>query len=204
MFIAIERGFQMKRLAISLILVLLLFGACRESLPNETTTVRTIAETFATNPTEQSTTETGARTTVWKTNPDTGLPKYVPGNVILDPGYDISLGEDPYKCSYRYVYYTVSGILTDYYGQKEVSDYLESLGNSREWKEPKEMPIVSVIKHFKIPKEKFIELNNQHAEAIAGLASSGINVDTEELELPNADIIYTFDNDIINEYYRRE
>jgi hypothetical protein len=26
----------------------------------------------------------------------------------------------------------------------------------------------------------------------------------EDHEIPNADIIYTFDNDIINEYYRRE
>jgi hypothetical protein len=31
----------------------------------------------------------------------------------------------------------------------------------------------------------------------------GIDMTNEENELPNGDIIYTFDNDIINEYYRR-
>jgi hypothetical protein len=67
--------------------------------------------------------------------------------------------------------------------------------------EPTEMTTVAFIKHFKIPKEKFMELVEED-EKIS--TSMGLNLSTEDYELPNADIIYTFDNDIINYYYRRE
>ena len=62
-----------------------------------------------------------------------------------------------------------------------------------------EMYLVSFIKHFNIPREEFDKAVKEYIS----------HRTTEELkkefwEAPNADIIYTFDNEIINEYYRYE
>jgi len=59
---------------------------------------------------------------------------------------------------------------------------------------------LAFIKHFRIAREVFeqgIALQKFWDEEFGNDTSAETN------ELPNADIIYTFDNDIINEYYRR-
>ena len=58
----------------------------------------------------------------------------------------------------------------------------------------------------------FIKYNNINQEAFLTAVqkmyerylANGWDISDEAYELPNTDIIYTFDNDIINAYYRRE
>jgi len=185
----------MKSVALILVVIVLTFCAC------EVTEQNSGQETTQTMPATQSMSST-KRTTVWKTNPDTGLQEYVSGNVILDPGSEYDQG---FKASYRQIYYYVEFSYMDFLGidQNEAGVFLQVLGESRNWEEPEEMAVVSLIKHFNIPKEKFTELVIREEKRLENLATAGIDIDIEEFELPNPDIIYTFDNDIINEYYRR-
>ena len=66
---------------------------------------------------------------------------------------------------------------------------------------PPEMFLVTLIKQYDVPKEKFEEAIQKTAER---LLAEGRDLTQEEYELPNADIIYTFDNEIIDAFYRRE
>ena len=61
-----------------------------------------------------------------------------------------------------------------------------------------EMFLVSFVKRYNIPREAFDEAVDKF------IASNREWVTEEEYEVPNADIIYTFDNEIINYYYRYE
>lgn len=67
--------------------------------------------------------------------------------------------------------------------------------------EPTEMVLVSFIKEYKIPKSVFEEVVQRMAE---DMLNEGCDLSNEIFELPNPDIIYTFDNEIIDAYYRRE
>jgi len=67
--------------------------------------------------------------------------------------------------------------------------------------EPSECWYVTVIKQYHIPKEQFETAVQIEAER---RIQWGYDLSEEENELPNADIIYSFDNEIINAYYRRE
>jgi len=70
--------------------------------------------------------------------------------------------------------------------------------------ETDEMDLVAIIKYCEIPKEEFVAaLENEKQRYFADRADA-IEFDAESWEPPNPDIIYTFDNDIINAYYRRE
>lgn len=66
-------------------------------------------------------------------------------------------------------------------------------------RDQQEMLLVAAIKHFDIPKEAF---EQAVAYYIAAAEAIGCNLSHELYEPPNADIIYTFDNEIINDYYR--
>ena len=192
----------MKKFIWILVFVILAFSACKISLPDNdsATTTATTTEAIST-----------VRTTVSRTNPDTGLQEYVPGNVELNPSHDYPEGdgsgadEPPKKRSYRLIYYEIPGTFLDYYGEK-AGEYLDSLDEqySKTGKERNEMYILSLIRHFNMSKEIFVELVEKEERLNASLASKGIDIDSEDYELYNTDIIYTFDNDIINEYYRRE
>ncbi len=63
------------------------------------------------------------------------------------------------------------------------------------------MLLVSFIKHFNITREQF---DSAVEEFIKRNTEAGWDMTREENEVPNGDIIYTFDNKIINEYYRYE
>ena len=79
------------------------------------------------------------------------------------------------------------------YGSKTVNDWTEEFFFGDPSTEPAEMVTVAFVKRFNISKEEF--------ELAVGKNSK---YNDEDAELPNADIVYTFDNAIINEYYRRE
>ncbi len=74
-----------------------------------------------------------------------------------------------------------------------------------------EMLLVSFVKQFNIPKEDFEKANEEWIKFITevrGRTPVTPPFDTaheaELCEVPNADVIYTFDNEFIKEYYKRE
>ena len=66
---------------------------------------------------------------------------------------------------------------------------------------PKEMALAALVKQYNIPKEKFEEAIRKEAEE---RLAEGRDLSYEDWELPNTDILYTFDNEVIDAYYRRE
>ncbi len=125
------------------------------------------------------------------------LPKYVPGSIELqDQQYDLF----PYERKYRNAYYTIWGEFTALLPEEEVSRYYDWFVNQNEATNhgefQEEMLLVSFVKEFNISREDF-------DAAVEEFRKNNKNsTHHEDYEVPNADIIYTFDNEIINEYYR--
>ena len=139
--------------------------------------------------------------------------EYVPGKAVhlLNRRYPFTEEYTgfSYDRNYRLIYYYTTNF-DDLVTQEQHTEWYEyyknengiGIGGYLE-AEPKEMALVSFNKYFDIPREemeaKIAEINKSREEngySFADYAENG--------ELPNLDIIYTFDNDIINDYYRYE
>ena len=68
--------------------------------------------------------------------------------------------------------------------------------------EPEEMALVSAIKYFNIPRDVMEAALEEYKINHWSEFNNEEDIHTEYGELPNLDIVYTLDNDIINEYYR--
>lgn len=83
-----------------------------------------------------------------------------------------------------------------------MDDFLESIAKSTNGgADMEEMYIVSLIKHFNISRETVQKAYDAY------MAYSKLDMSkpiSEYREPPNLDIIFTFDNEIINYYYRFE
>jgi len=131
-----------------------------------------------------------------------------PDKIALgDPEIIIEFDGDPgFTPKYRMVYYSC-GLFTELVDPAKL-DAFDELHNSRRFVDGRyvdfdEMMYVMFIKYFNIPKEEFvIAVENQRLIHIKW--GDDMTTPMESNELPNADIIYTFDNEIINAYYRRE
>jgi hypothetical protein len=125
------------------------------------------------------------------------LPVYVPGSIKLVPKE--YLDEFSFPVTKREVYYSISGAF-EILAYPEAADEIFN-GYKTNGIEPTEMRLVTFVKHFNISRkdfEKALEAERKRRIDV------GFDISDEQYELPNADIIYTFDNEIINEYYRRE
>jgi len=140
----------------------------------------------------------------------TKVPVYVPGSIRLHPEEEIfgelTLNiEDPFPLEYRYCYYySYSSYWTLVDDQDAYDEWAKSVPRTKDYypNGPElEMPLVTLIKHFKIPKCVFVA----EVKRLKKILSSFEWYDpSDELqEFPNADIIYTFNNELINYYYRR-
>lgn len=66
------------------------------------------------------------------------------------------------------------------------------------------MPLMRFVQVHNISREEFDSALNILIEAHEWFDTLGfIDLSIEDYELPNADIIFTFDNEIIRYYYRR-
>jgi hypothetical protein len=106
----------------------------------------------------------------------------------------------------RMAYYYVNGFVLNLVTKDEEIDWLTKYfykddGSNIPDDEVKESFNVSFVKYFNIPKEDFVKAINKAKEFCR---EHNMDITTEEYELPNPDIIYTFDNEIIDHYYRRE
>ena len=126
------------------------------------------------------------------------LPAYVPGSIKLTPiEY---LDEYPFKVTKREIYYSISSVFEELVYPDAADEVFGDYKNP-DGIEPIEMRLVTFLKHFNIPKEDFIKATERLKEI---RLKNDMDIGHEEYELPNADIIYTFDNEIINAYFRRE
>jgi len=114
---------------------------------------------------------------------------------------------DDLTVDFRYCYYSSYGsfwTLAPDVDPEEYDEWLKTLPPPEDFVPngtADEMPLVTLVKHFRVPKHVFVaevEKNRQIHSTFDGYDPS-----SETQELPNADIIYTFDNDIINAYYSR-
>lgn len=142
-----------------------------------------------------------------------------------DAGGDIDNYIDPYKTKYRRIYYSGgSSGLNTFFGNlvsnEEYDEWMNQYyakhptgdGMFREGEkivEPTRMKIVDFVMYFDIPRDVFEEANNTwcHSRMIKWGDVPVMNPkdykEQEEFEVYNIDIIYTFDDEIINAYYER-
>lgn len=156
------------------------------------------------------------------------LPKYEKGSIKL---YDrTAVDGTPNNREKRFVYYGSFELVdigiwrlmdTDYPGDESRGGASYNPVGWREWcesyfgdadrdwfnsndPEPEEMPLVSLIKFYNIPREVMEEaIELYYGDYIENAYEFYTPTpDMERGEIPNLDIIYTLDNEIINEYYR--
>jgi len=147
--------------------------------------------------TTKITTDVTTNATSAKAQPPSGL-DYVSGSIILRDSNYYDYGEGR---PYRLIYYSIPGPFLNLVPNDEFSAWAEENMDGKSH-ELNEMCLVMFVKHFNIPRKDF-EMATE--KCIDGFKSVGAKINKDELfEVPNADVIYTFDNEIINRYYRYE
>ena len=143
---------------------------------------------------------TGTPTTTTQQGKD--LPEYQPGSIKLAP---LDWFEYSFDRQYRHTYYTIWGEFMELLSEEEMQDFYvwseEGAKNVNYGETQEEMLLVSFVKRYDITREEF---DSAVEKFIAFNQEMGWDMTGEEYEVPNGDIIYTFDNEIINHYYRYE
>ena len=176
----------MKKLVIFMVVFAILLLAGCAALP-QTGTEPSIVPTVSTQPTQPTQPSAPA------------LPEYQPGSIQLEPRES-----DDYHFlrKYRVAYYRIWGEymdLLDDEQREDLYDWLEEDSKNTNYGEfREEMLLVSFVKRYNITREDFDAATAKFTE------NSKDYINAEEYEVPNGDIIYTFDNEIINYYYRYE
>jgi len=125
------------------------------------------------------------------------LPRHVPGSIILHPEESFSRTE---SMKFRDVFYHIPCCILSLADTRE---------NSSEWfasleERHLEYAIVMLfVQDFNITREEFDGALERHVSLTEHIRHI-VDLNDELFELPNADIIYTFDNDIIRYFFRRE
>ncbi len=129
------------------------------------------------------------------------LPEYVPGSIKLQ---DQDMDDYPFERKYRITYYRLWGEFEDLLSEEEKKDmetWFEEFCASTDYGETaEEMLLVSFLKRYQITREEF----DAALERYIAYNEVYVDFNDEEWEIPNGDILYTFDNEIINHYYRYE
>lgn len=135
----------------------------------------------------------------------------------FDNSVDVTEGDDARSAVYAWFDSVPKYRGTYYYIEFELQELVDE-DELAKWKsetevfdsvygiEPDEMYLVSFIKHFHITREQFDAAMEERRESLRETFENqpNLNPRNEGYEIPNGDIIYTFDNEIINNYYRRD
>lgn len=130
------------------------------------------------------------------------LPEYVPGSIKL-AAKDAYTTWAPKDRQYRVSYYLLMGDFADIVRKDHPDEYkqwkseIDAAVIRGEWKN--EMLLVTYIKRFDISRETMETALQNYI-----YSRTPLQLKMEFYEAPNLDIIYTFDNEIINRYYRYE
>jgi len=160
------------------------------------------------------------RTTEGPTEETTAFqwPAFAPEDIRLHPNLGILYYEDgTFNPTYRNCYYDFN--FSRWLCKKDDDPKYSELFNIVEKKrytdgkfnEPDEMTLVTFVKYCEITRKEFVAALESYKQFLlrqdaknAPVGFDKLVFDYEMWELPNPDIIYTFDNEIINAYYRRE
>jgi hypothetical protein len=169
--------------------LLIMFVSCFKNPLEGHTTITTSLE------------HTASQTTSFYENPIENPNNYKDIEIKLPSNKDIILEEDN-DYPFRIGYYRLQGTIADMISEEERNKFWED----RNQKFPYGVEVDSCcvkdfVKYFNIQKNDF-EMRIRKLLFAEQYLNNDIR--REENELPNPDIIYTFDDDIINEYYRRE
>lgn len=144
------------------------------------------------------------------------LPKYKEGSIKLNPR--LSYAEELFTIKYRYSYYYSQLPYTnalkvvrgeDFVEAPFVINFADKMDELDCLKgEPPTHCLIQWISAYAVSKEEMKQivdlLSDLESEAYAGYGETDhIDFTTEMYEIVNVDILYTFNQDIINEYYRR-
>ena len=128
------------------------------------------------------------------------LPRHIPGSVILDPTLPLNQHWAAPPMRHRAAFYTVPLEIVRLF---PISIWDESVGIN--YLHEDISIIMYLVQHFDISREDFDAAVARMTVTREQMAARGIiNLASEGHEIPNADIIFTFDNDIIRYFYRRE
>lgn len=182
----------------------------------------TASEFFSESNSEILPTETHSETTDLAETAEPTSDAFVP--LPNDAGGDIGDYVDIYDLKYRSIYYTggSSGLnvfFAELVSDEEYNEWLEQyydkysngdgmFKEGEEINEPERMKVVDFIMYFDIPKEEFEEANNTWCHRMIKWGDVPVMnpkdyKEQEEFEVYNVDILYTFDDEIINAYYER-
>jgi len=126
------------------------------------------------------------------------LPEHLPGSITLNPfpHQRRHWSEPPMR--FRHVFYRVPYDIINLVDIDELDEWWPMSGY---YTREDINHLMRFVQHFNISRENFdaaIERMREHSIRM------GHDFTNEEWEIPNADIIFTFDNDIIRWFYRRE
>ncbi len=174
----------MKRFIIFLFLVIMTcFSACDSTLANAPSIKETNSNKYTTNETSEK----------------TDLYEYTQTSQDIGGGFITTR-------KYRVRYYSVPYQFVLLVGEDEYNEW-KALNSDKTTDELNEMKIKRFIQHFNISREDFDKANLEFAKVLKGefdinlMMSPKDYADQEIEEIFNADIIYTFDDEIINNYY---
>lgn len=188
--------------------------------PENTTSYFNSETNSATLPTEAHIETTGLPETAKVTeNTETTEKTFIP---LPNEGIGGDTGDyvDIYETKYRRIYYSGINVFfadlvtyeekcewsDQYYAKYPAGDGLFQEGE--EIVEPERMKIVDFILYFDIPRDVFEEANKTWCHRMIKWGDVPVMnpkdyKEQEEFEVYNVDIIYTFDDEIINAYYER-
>jgi hypothetical protein len=127
------------------------------------------------------------------------LPEHIPGSITLNPEIARHRHWSDPPMRFRYAFYNIPSVVFN----------LVDANKSWEWLVAYEQGYVNddvnvlmkFVQYFNISREEFDEAMARDKVFRIEL---GNDFTQERFELPNTDIIFTFDNDIIRYFYRRE
>jgi hypothetical protein len=160
----------------------------KSSVTSDLSSVSSTANSEATTAKTSETTPSTKQTVDWE------IPVYKNGSVKLGNTAAMSM-EAGHPITHRFVWYQLPGELISLVGDEFYSTW-ESYYKSimKPGVEPEQMICVLFVQKYSISKADFEN----------AIGSTNLNNVDEQDELPNANIIYTFDDEVINEYYRRQ
>lgn len=185
-------------LTVVLCAFVVLFSACQPSVSNTPSDSAPATENSVSEKAKSNAKQTDA-----SNSPDTkNLPEYKPGSIKLEPQ-----DQDDYAFTrkYRIAYYQIGGEFMDLLSEDARQDFMnwadEESKKNGYGEHQNEMLLVSFVKRYNISRTDFDKAVKAYTDT---RNKTGADLYAEENEVPNGDIIYTFDNEIINRYYRYE
>ena len=134
------------------------------------------------------------------------LPRHVPGSILLDDPAGPATG---LPRTHRHAFYMMYGEFDDLVEDEEMSEwffeFMDYFRTKRDAGEPLPSHFMHFVQHFDISREAFDEaVELQRERFLYEIERWDRDANSEVFELPNADIIFTFNEDIIRYFYRRE